>query len=336
MRPPRRTSAATLAVLVGLALGADALAQAAGDTVLVTLSTGETLRGALVSRDDKELILDHPALGKVTINAAKVSAVAVAPPLPGATPATPETPAQPSPADVGPGDVKNEPPKPPPPPEPPVKWTGTIEAGLNGSEGNTEQMSFRAGAEVHRLTKNGDLTLRGIYRYKSEDGDKTQNELFTKERYDWFLNPSKWLVFAEANQEYNEFKDYNWRIDFLGGVGYRFIDDDTTKLTGRVGAGVAREFGGANDDWYPIALASIEFTHQITERIAIALYGEYKPDLSDFENFQLLGRAGLDIALNDSKSLFLRFGIEDRYDNDPGPGTESNDIDYFAAVLYKF
>ncbi len=327
-----QSSAAVLALL----LASGASAQVAGDTVLVTLTTGETLRGVLVSRDANTVVLDHPALGKVTINAAKATNIVIAAPLPGETPATPEAPAQPSPAAVTPGDLKNEPPKPPPPPEPDVKWTGYIEGGLNGSEGNTEQMSLRLGAGLDRITKGGQATFRGTYRFKTENGDKTQSEMFLKERYEWFFPPTKWLFFVEANQEYNEFKDYNWRIDFLAGPGYKFIDNERTKLTGRVGAGVAREFGGDDDEWFPVGVASLDFTHKITDRISLALFGEYKPNLTDINEYQLTGRAGLDIALNDSKSLFLKMGIEDRYDNDPGPGTESNDIDYFVLIAYKF
>lgn len=336
-------AARSLALACGMALSPLALAEDAPQTapqmVLVTLSTGETLRGELLFKSDDAVQIAHPVLGTITIAASKVVSVNNAAPLPGEP--APGQPAQkdaaPSPAAVTSNDLVITPPAPPPAPEPDVKWSGFAEGGVNGSEGNTEQMSARFGLGVDRAFKKEELlTLRGTWRYKTENGDKTQNEVFLRERNEWFLNPSKWLLYAEANQEYNEFKDYNWRIDFIGGVGYRFIDNDRTRLTGRVGAGIAKEFGGANDDWYPIAVVSLDFTHKITDRISFAAYGEYKPDLSDFENYQLLGRVGLDIALNDSRSLFLKMGIEDRYDNDPGPGTESNDIDYFLLLAYKF
>ena len=335
----------SMALVVGLLLHGGALrAQEAAapppPTHMIALDTGETLRGTIVERTDERVVVDHPLLGRVTVPAGRVvSIVAIGDAAaaggtgsgsPAATVAAVPA-AQPA--------AEGAPPPQPSPPEPPEetapKWSGKLEAGLNGSEGNTEQLSLRFGASLERKTEKDIFTANANYRLKTENGDRTQNELLLKERFEWLMPPTPWSVFIESNQEFNEFRDYDFRVDALVGVGYRFIDDEKTKLIGRVGVGAAKEFGGIDDDVYPTALASLEFSHQITERILFSAYGEYKPDLSDFENYQLLGRASFDIALNDSKSLFLKLGIEDRYDNDPGTA-EANDIDYFASIVYAF
>ncbi len=339
-----RILAFTAGLLVSIC-GATSFAESDGPpppTHAVVLDTGETLRATLVERTEEHVVLDHPLLGRVTVPASRVVSVsAISPPADGSASASGGVP----PVSATGSSNASAPPAPqaepaPPPPAPPpeeeaAKWSGKVEAGLNGSEGNTEQLSLRFGASIERKTDKDVLTASANYRLKTENGDRTQNELFLKERFEWLLPPTPWSVFIESNQEYNEFRDYDFRVDALVGVGYRFIDEEKTKLVGRVGVGAAKEFGGIDDDIYPTALASLEFSHQITDRIAFSAYGEYKPDLSDFDNYQLLGRASFDIALNDSKSLFLKLGIEDRYDNAPGTA-EANDIDYFASIVYAF
>ncbi|MGD9691462.1 MAG: YdiY family protein [Phycisphaerales bacterium] len=333
----------SLSLVVGLLLSAVVCAadDAPTPTHAIVLDTGETLRGMLVEKTDEHVVFDHPLLGRVTLPAGRVVSVGtIPPPADGSAAARGSVPpvsaTESSTASTPPAPAEAPAPAAPPPPEAEApKWSGKLEAGLNGSEGNTEQLSFRIGASVERKTDKDVFTASANYRLKTENGDRTQNELFLKERFEWLLPPTPWSVFIESNQEYNEFRDYDFRVDALVGVGYRFIDDEKTKLIGRVGVGAAKEFGGIDDDVYPTALASLEFSHQITERIAFSAYGEYKPDLSDFENYQLLGRASFDIALNESKSLFLKLGIEDRYDNDPGTA-EANDIDYFASIVYAF
>lgn len=330
---------ATIGVILGLFLSASRADTPApqSPTHIVTLDTGETLKATLVSQTADHVVLSHPVLGTLTLPAARVlslseipsdaastAPVAPAPAAPVApAPAAPAAPAEPAPV------------TPEPEAEEAAKWSGKVEAGLNGSEGNTEQMSLRFGASVERATSADVFTARATYRLETESGDATKNELLLMERFEWLLPKSRWSVFVESNQEYNEFRDYDFRVDGLFGAGYRFIDEEKTKLTGRVGVGAAKEFGGSSDDIFPIALASLDFTHQLTENVQFNAYGEYKPDVSDFGNYQLLGRASVDVALNESKSMLLKLGVEDRYDNDSGTARQ-NDLDYFAMIVYAF
>ncbi len=325
-------SCIVLCVLVGCAASLSlASSQPPPPTHAVVLDTGETLRATLLEQTSEHVVLDHPLLGKLTLPAARVVSVTVllvAPEAPGAAPApAPLAEAPAAPAEAAPPLPEAE--------ESAAKWSGKLEAGLNGSDGNTEQLSFRFGGLVERKSATDIFTARATYRLETESGDRTKNELLLMERFEWLLSKSRWSLFVESNQEYNEFRDYDFRVDALFGAGYRFIDEEATKLVGRVGVGAAKEFGGINDDIYPIALASLEFTHKLSELVQFSAYGEYKPDLSDFDNFQLLGRASLDIALNESKSLFLKLGLEDRFDNESGTAKQ-NDLDYFALIVYVF
>jgi len=70
-------------------------------------------------------------------------------------------------------------------------WTGSVEAGLNGSDGNTEQLSFRIAASAVRTTERMETTLGAGYKYGSSDGVKNESRFQASVRNDWLLKDSR-------------------------------------------------------------------------------------------------------------------------------------------------
>lgn len=216
-------------------------------------------------------------------------------------------------------------------------WEGSVSLGLNGSEGNTERLSVRAGIAGQRVVEDKyDTRFNTTYVYASEDGNKTEHRFRGELRNDWLFKNSPWRVFAQGAVDVDEFKDWEWRLQGYGGVGYEFIKNDKTELIGRAGLGASREFGGDDKDVQFEALLGVDFAHQITERQKISLTGELYPNLSDGGEFRALGRAAYEILVDPESGLSLKLGIEDRYDSDPGEGIDENDFDYFALLVWSF
>jgi len=214
-------------------------------------------------------------------------------------------------------------------------WAFTVEAGLNGSTGNTERVSLRAGISAERLTTDMETRLGFVYQYAEDDGSATDHRAALDGRNDWLFPGSPWRWFAKARYEYDQFQDWNTRLSFFTGPGYELIKNDTTLLLLRAGAGGNYRWGGDDDGFTPEALVGADFEHKISERQKIFLTGELYPNLEDGGEFRALARGGWEILVDPELNMTLKLGFEDRYDSDPGAAKE-NDLDYFLALVFKF
>ena len=318
-------------------------------TAIVTLDTGEVLRGRIVARTDGALLLSHPVLGSLAIPQGRVQQTTIVAeggatdPQASALPATP--PSQPTgQAALGADGADSEGVKTPGPQnvKPPLveapkpAWAISLEFGLSGSQGNTDQLLARGGVNATRDVPSNKLVFDGSYRRRTTSGDTTENRLFVRARQEWKRSATTLRPFYEGSFEYDEFRAFDWRGRVAGGLAYPIIDEDRTRLTGRLGGGVTRDFGGPNPRSYPEGLAQLEFSHRISERIALSASTLYLPDLEQVQEFRWENRARVDFALDEKKKLLLSLGVEDRFESDPGPSIERNDLDYFVSLVFRF
>lgn len=313
--------------------------QAIGAPVSITLSSGETIRGTFGGVEDGKVMLDHPVLGRIGVPEGAITAwaptpvdaqgVPVAAPA-GAPPAEPEAAPAPEPAK----------PAAPPPPLAPTSflegWTGSVELGLNGSEGNKSRINLRGGVSGARKTEETETTLSFVYSYSREEGVNTKNKAQVDARNDWILGKdSPWRVYALGRLEYDEFQDWDVRLSGFSGVGYQLIKSDRTSLIGRVGLGGSREIGGQDNRIHPELDLGFDLEHKLTERQKFTLSIDYYPDLLRITDYRVVGKAAYEILLDPESQLTLKLGVEDRYDSTP-EGAKRSDLDYFAILMFKF
>ncbi len=215
-------------------------------------------------------------------------------------------------------------------------WEGSAEVGMNGSTGNTERFNLRAGINAERDTERTFTTTSLTYTYAKEDGNDTENRLRFQLRNDWKLADSRWFVFAQGSAEYDEFQDWDARLDGFFGLGYRFIDTERTRLNGRLGTGLSYDIGGSDNRIRPEGLAGADIRHQITERQLFRADVEYLPEYTNFAHYRIRARASYEILVDPEVNLTLKLGVENRYDSDPGAGFKRNDLDYFAVLAWSF
>ncbi len=303
-----------------------------GQQVVVTLDTGEVLTASFVSQGAEGLVLDHPVLGRITVSNARVAGV-VGAAVPEQAPEVAEA-ARTAGAEAA-AKAAEEAAKPPEDPYA-FKWSGNIDLAVSGSEGNTERANILFGAGAKRESKFEVLDFTALYRLAFDRGDKTENRLFGRVQQEWLLQDSPWTVFLQGTVDYDEFQAYETRLRATGGVGYRFIDTDETKLIGRIGAGVRYDFDGPSEgEVIPEGFLGFDFNQKITDGIDFAAFGEYRPSFKDFGDYTLRGGASFDFALNNDKTLTARLGVIDEYNSMSGD-FENNDFYYFAGVSYKF
>jgi len=311
---------------------------------IVTLDTGETLRGQVVERAGGTLVLNHQVLGRLSIPQGRVAQTTIVTeggatdPQASAPPATP--PAQPQ-ATVAQVDAPAAAPgpqqvRPPLVERAPPAWKASLEFGLSGSQGNTEQLLARGGFTAARDTDMSRLGFEGTYRRRTTNGSESENRLFFRGRQEFKRKATVLRPFLEESFEYDEFRAFDWRGRVAGGLAYPLLESDRTRLTGRLGGGLTKDFGGPAPDTYPEGLAQLEVSHRITERVSLAASTLYLPDLKNLDEYRWENRARMEFSLNETKSLLLSVGFEDRYESDAAPAVDKNDLDYFVTLVYRF
>jgi len=210
-----------------------------------------------------------------------------------------------------------------------------VEFGLNGSEGNSPRANFRAGLALRRETANAATSLRVAYTRAENDSSLSESRLLADAKNDWQFASSPWAVFGVAGLEFDEFKEYDVRVNGAVGPAYRFIDGGATKLVGRLGFGGSREFGGSNTTFAPEILAGLDLDHKLAEGQRLTADVEMFPDLSAAGEFRVNAKAAWDAAVAKMVNLHFKLGVENRYDSTP-EGAKRDDFDYFATLVWRF
>ena len=345
--------------------GADASGQLVGGElqrdVVITLDSGEILKGPLIEQTAEIYKLDHVILGEITIPAVRiVSVIEIEPGKPDILeaqqpPTTTDKPAEPP---VGQEPVAIPQPKPEesekkveeapkgkPAPEkkpeaeakskPKPVWSGSIETGVNGSTGNTELQRARLNFDAKRKKEGETLDLRFRYQAAQTRGETSENRLFGRAKNDWATAKAKWRVFVEGSVERDQFLDFDWRLTGNSGLSFDAIKNDKTSLTFRGGLGGSIEFGSDKDGFDPEGTIAFELRHKINKNMSLTANGELIPDLNDTGEFRTRIYSAVDTNLDETGKWKLRIGIEDRYESNP-TRAKKNDFDYFVSVVYRF
>lgn len=298
------------------------------------LSNGDELRGVLAEVNPGSVLLSHSALGEITIERSALTRVRTLN-EPVETPraiqpgAEAEIESGVTPPDVPP---TTQPERIPDPPK--ASWSGRLQLGLSGSRGSTDRDSARVVATAKRDAENTILTLRSTYQQTRQNGDRTENRFTARARNEWLRGDSKWSGFLESELELAEFLDYDARLRAGAGLVYRFVDNDDTLFSTRLGLGASRQFNSTNEDIDPEAIIALALSHQFTDRQRFELSADYFPDLADTGEFRAEVRAGWEIGLNDENNIKLRLSLEDRYNS--SANNDKNNLDYFAELVYEF
>ena len=215
-------------------------------------------------------------------------------------------------------------------------WEFSVEAGIVGSSGNSENFSGRIRLDAERLTESMETSAFASYLFERSGGTRTASRGELGLRNDWLFD-GPWRLFATGLWEYDEFQAWRHRFSGAGGVGYEFIDTDRTSLVGLVGGGASYETGDmADEQIVPEALLGLDFSHDLSSKTSLTASTRYYPDLEEPAEFRLTNRAGLEVEIDEETGMTLGAGAEHRHDSNPGMGIDSNDVDYYLTLGWKF
>jgi hypothetical protein len=226
-----------------------------------------------------------------------------------------------------------------PPPPPPRVWTGGVEFGVNGAQGNADILNVRFGAGADRKTDANLFHTDFLYTLSRQDNKTRQNQALFNARDEILFRNGPWSVFAAVQGEFDEFRDYDLRAGSYSGFGYTWCKTDDLLFRTRAGAGATYETStrtnGPADRWVPEALLGVDLHHRFTDRQSFILNADVYPSLGRLGQYRIRARAAYEIVIDPVHCVVLRLGVQERYDSSPGT-SKRNDLNYFATLLFKF
>jgi len=286
---------------------------------VVRLKNGDVLRGTIVEATEKQMILDHPVLGELTIPVDQIESVPEDAPRSGA--------AEPEPAQA----EKEEKPA-----EPKVKWKSNIDVGFNATYGNSEDQSLAIDVGTDRKSPRSHLKLDASYYFATSDGDTTDNEFKFIGNHDWLVPESKWFYFGRGSYEFDEFESFRHRVTGHAGPGYHLIEADDLTIDLKAGLGARKQFVSDNEDVEFEAIAQALGEWQITDRQTLAFDAAIFPVVTDPADYRTLENVTWRMTLDQAQTLNLSFKLGHEYQSEVGPDTEQHDVRLFLGLGYEF
>jgi putative salt-induced outer membrane protein len=228
----------------------------------------------------------------------------------------------------------------------PVGWTGSGQAGVVLARGNADTTT--ANVKFDATDTYGDwkhlLHLAFLYGESADIASAQRLEGAWQTNYSF---TPRLFVFGSAQGEDDHFDGFVYQATLSTGIGYKFFDADSTKLTGNVGFGyrrlqtetlehanggtqvTGRTYGESTSDG--VGTAGLDYTQQLTkttkltDKLLIASGGQNTSVANDFA-----------IAVNMTDALALSFGYGLRYNSNPPTGTKSTDELTTINVVYSF
>jgi hypothetical protein len=222
-----------------------------------------------------------------------------------------------------------------PPAPPPKIWSGNVELGLNGTEGNSETLSIRAGGKAVGKFAWATQTYESIFVQNTASGLTTARNAIADGRWEIPLWNPLWSYYAHGRLEYDEFKPFDLRVAGDTGLSHDWIKTDINAFQTRAGISTSREFGGAEDFWKPELAFGLEWRRTIDARQKITIKSDYFPTWDDFSDYRLNTQADWEFAIQPAWNLSLKLSAISRYDATPN-GARPHDLNYSALVLWNY
>jgi putative salt-induced outer membrane protein YdiY len=218
-------------------------------------------------------------------------------------------------------------------------WSGKFDLALSGSEGNTDTSTFRAQLDVKHDDADSVDAFTSWFRRTSTDNDSNEEKAFAQLRHEWKLQGSKWSPFVQGSLERDIFAGWDARLAVAGGGSYQIADGPVHKVAGRLGAGVSRKFNIDDDDVEATtyeALLGLDWAWKISELSNFTLNSDLYPSISETGEYRAVTRLAYETRMDPASAWFLKIGLDDTYDSQPGDDKNAHDVNYYVGMGRTF
>lgn len=281
---------------------------------IIELSNGDQIHGSITHQNEDMVTIEHPVLGTLEIERDQVAAILTAQ-------------KEPMPADLLPQD--------------PVDeglfgtgimtdWKRDFEFGLNGAKGVSDNLNIRAAFVSTYEDEEDRWFYEMMYLHTQSDKITSQSRAQVILNKDWLIPKSQWFYFANSRFDWDEFKDWKYRISGFVGPGYEFINSEVWYLRGRAGVGGNQTFVGT-ERFTVEALAGLETGWHVTEKQFVEFKTTFFPSLSNIGEYRNITTLDWSHELDYYRGLAVKLGIYNEYDSQQ---TQGNDFRYYASIVW--
>lgn len=218
-------------------------------------------------------------------------------------------------------------------------WKTSIHAGLTLTDGNSDTLNTHAGIEAHH--GEGPLLVRigAMGHYGETEGETTTQKAEGFAHIKRLLDEA-WYAYADASILHDEPGGVDYRLVAGPGLGRFLVKSETETLWIEAGVSYVREElkadeslggGSLSDDFAAVRLAQ-RYEIAVSETATFWQALEYLPRIGEWDEYLLRAEAGIETAV--SGRLSLRVAVDSRYDSDPAPGRETNDLTVTASLVF--
>jgi putative salt-induced outer membrane protein YdiY len=213
------------------------------------------------------------------------------------------------------------------------KWEASAAVGATLTRGNSKTLLVTGNIQGLRKWDKNELSLGADGAYGENDDVKNTESLHGFVQYNRLFT-ERFYGYGRVDGLHDGIADIAYRVTLSPGVGYYFIKNDTTYLSGEVGPGaVIEKKGGVEQKYWTLRVAQ-KFEHKFGKRARVWESLEYLPQVDDFTNYIRNGEIGVDASLTEKLSLTTY--LQDTYNNVPAAGRKKNDLRWVTGVRYKF
>jgi putative salt-induced outer membrane protein len=224
-------------------------------------------------------------------------------------------------------------------------WTGKGEAGLLISRGNADSTSANAKLDIAR--ESGDWKNSAFlgFLYGKNAAFTTAQRIEAKYQLDRKIS-DRMFWFGALRGEQDKFSGFAYQATLATGIGYKFIDNEATKLTGTFGIGyrrlrvenltkdpatgriIGRDKLDATGD--AVATAGLDFSHALTKTTKIV---DKLAIESGSKNTLVVNDIALQVSMTDALALSVGYGVH--YNTDPPVGAKKSDTLTTINLVYN-
>lgn len=217
-------------------------------------------------------------------------------------------------------------------------WTGSADIGFSLTSGNSETRALTAGIRAARETPRDKISVyaNAIQASNSTTGISvtTAKAIWAGGRYDYNIN-DKMFAFGSADFEHDTPQLLSLRSVFGGGLGYRAIRNERTRLDLFGGGAYNMEFFKTGERRHSAEmLLGDELNYKINPRMTLNQRLVVYPNLSSFGRFRSILDASLITNINSWLGWHLT--LSDRFNSDPVGGAKRNDMLFSTGIRVNF
>jgi len=212
-----------------------------------------------------------------------------------------------------------------------AEWTGKGELGGSFASGNSENEALNAALGVKFTADKWTHTLGFAGNY-GNDGDSTTAQRWELRGQSDYQFTDRAYGFGAGRYEDDRFSAYDYQASLSGGLGYKLIDSERTKLWVQGGPGYrfaeVRDTGESEDGL--VFRGDLGFDYQVTETTKIV---ERFLVEAGSDNTYVQNDLGLEVTIKGA--LALRLGYQVRHNTDVAPDVEKTDTLATIGLIYE-